>query len=165
MTEFREINALFQRVDKAKPKSEDIEQLREVLTQYPALSQLGGNLARQVETQILLHACPTQQSARISIEKYCEYLRNQWGYESASPLERTLIEHVALCWLRFHLTELRYESTMQDNLTLAQADYLERKLSTHQRRYLRAIETLARIRKLGVNVQINVAQQQIVAGT
>ena len=162
MSEFSEINALFQRVDKAKPNPADIEKLREVLTKYPALSQLGGNLARQVETQILLHACPTQQSARISIEKYCAYLRNQWGHESATPLERTLIEHVALCWLRFHLTELRYESNMQENLTLAQADYWERKLSTHQARYLRSVETLARMRKLQINLQINMAHQQIV---
>ncbi len=51
MSEFSEINALFQRVDKAKPNPADIEKLREVLTKYPALSQLGGNLARQVETQ------------------------------------------------------------------------------------------------------------------
>jgi len=162
VTEFSEINALFQQVDKAKPNPSDIEKLREVLTKYPALSQLGGNLTRQVETQILMHACPTQQSARISIEQYCAHLRDQWGYESATPLERTLIEHIVLCWLRFHITELRYESNMQDNLTLPQADYWERKLSMHQTRYLRAVETLARIRKLGVNVQINVARRQIV---
>jgi len=162
MTEFSEINALFQRVDKEKPKHEDVEKLREVLTKYPPLSQIGGDLVKQVERQLIEHALPTQQGARISIERYCEYQRNELGFETATPLERSLIAHVVLCWLRLYVTELRYESRMEENLSLPQGAYWEKKLSANQRRYLRSVETLARIRKLSINVQINMAHQQIV---
>ena len=57
---------------------------------------------------------------------------------------------------------------MADGCSLASASYWERKLSAIQHRYLRAIETLSRVRKLmGVPmVQINIATeggQQVVS--
>jgi hypothetical protein len=67
-----------------------------------------------------------------------------------------------LCWLRLNIIENRHEA--QSNQTLAQGDYGERTLSSTQKRYLRAVETLAKIRKLGINVQINIADKQIVTG-
>jgi hypothetical protein len=53
---------------------------------------------------------------------------------------------------------------MRENLSLAQGEYWEKKLSANQRRYLRAVETLARIRKLNITVQVNVADKMIVTG-
>ena len=72
------------------------------------------------------------------------------------------------CILEARLAEREYEWAMSDDRTLAEASYLERKLSAVQRRYLRAVETLARVRKLmGVPmVQINIAAtggQQVVS--
>ena len=162
MSEFSEINALFERVDKKNPAKEDLTKLRETLTKYPMLSSIGGDLAGQVERQIIDNALPTQLGARISIQKYCELQRDELGYKSSSPLECSLIQHAVLCWLRLHVCELRYQSTMESNLTLAQADFWEKKLSAHQRRYLRAVETLARVRKLNINIQVNVAEKMVV---
>ncbi len=164
MSEFTEINLLFQRVDKKNPAPEDLTKLRETLTKYPALSSIGGDLAGQVERQIIEAAIPTQLGARISIQKYCEYQRDELGYKTATALERSLIQHAVLCWLRFHVCEIRYESATQGSLTFAQADFWERKLSIHQKRYLRAVETLARIRKLNINIQVNVAEKMVVTG-
>jgi len=67
-----------------------------------------------------------------------------------------------------NFTEQYYDNAMTDSCSLAAASYWERKLSTVQYRYLRAIETLARVRKLmGVPmVQINIAAeggQQVVS--
>ncbi|MCZ6811069.1 MAG: hypothetical protein O7D97_03615 [Planctomycetota bacterium] len=85
-----------------------------------------------------------------------------------SPTERLLIDQVVICYLRMNLTEQHYQSTMNDGCSLAIASYWERKLSTVQGRYLRAIESLARVRKLmGVQMlQINIAAeggQQVVS--
>ncbi len=67
-----------------------------------------------------------------------------------------------------NLTEQNYENAMRDGCSFAAGSYWERKLSTVQYRYLRAIETLARVRKLmGVPMlQINIAAtggQQVVS--
>lgn len=74
-------------------------------------------------------------------------MRADMGYEGASAVERSLIEHVCLCWLRLYATELRYEVNMKE-ATLAQGEFWEKKLSANQLRYLRSIETLARVRRL-----------------
>ena len=66
------------------------------------------------------------------------------------------------------LTEQAYDNGMADGCSFAAGSYRERKLSTVQRRYLRSIETLARVRKLmGVPMlQIKIAAeggQQVVS--
>jgi hypothetical protein len=164
VSEFTEISLLFERVDKKNPAKEDLAKLRETLAKYPALSSVGGDLAGQVERHIIDNALPTQLGARISIQKYCDFQRDELGYKSSSPLERSLIQHAVLCWLRLHVCEIRYESATQDSLTFAQATFWEKKLSSHQRRYLRAVETLARVRKMDITVQVNVGHQQVITG-
>ena len=161
MSEFAEINALFKRVDKQCPSSEDVSKFREVLEKYPYLSSITGELAGQAEKEIIGHAYADQPGRTLALHKHCELQRDELGYKSATALERLLIQHIVLCWLRLYLTELRYETAMRD-VTLTQGAYWEKKLSANQRRYLRSIETLARVRKMNINVQINMANQQIV---
>jgi hypothetical protein len=89
------------------------------------------------------------------------------GYDHSSHLERLLIDHIVLCWLRLYDTELRYEAALKEGMSLTLGTYWERKLSSNQHRYLRAVESLARMRKLMERtpaLQVNIAQQQIVAG-
>jgi hypothetical protein len=56
---------------------------------------------------------------------------------------------------------------MAGSLSLEQGTYWEKRLSSVQRRYLRACETLARVRKLAqaAPLQVNIGAQQVnVAG-
>lgn len=78
-------------------------------------------------------------------------LLGQLGYNVAPMLERMLIESVVLAWMRYN-----------DELTIVQAEFRERRLSAAQRRYLRAVETLARIRRLALPaLQVNIADKQV----
>lgn len=139
--------AVLRATDKEKPAPSDIIKLRDYLERYPELAQETGDLAYQAKIQILDNAMPKQRGSAICVEAVYDAMRADMGYEGASTIERSLIEHVCLCWLRLYATELRYEVNMKD-ATLAQGEYWEKKLSANQRRYLRAVEALARIRKL-----------------
>ena len=79
------------------------------------------------------------------------------------PVERLLVDEVAICWLRRYQAECRYAQAQKDGMSLAQADHWQRRLAATQRRYLRSIETLVRVGKLlrSVTVQMNIAQQQL----
>jgi len=85
------------------------------------------------------------------------------GHAESSCLEQLLVEQVALCWLRHNELERRYTKVSSSGVqTIAQADYWERRLSASQRRYLRACETLARIRKMQLPMmQVNIGQHQV----
>jgi hypothetical protein len=81
-----------------------------------------------------------------------------------SPLERLLAERITLCWLHLYYAEALYAQNIHA-LSLRQAEYYEQRLSKAQARYLAAIRTLAQVRRLGVPaVQVNIGQQQVIAG-
>jgi len=87
-------------------------------------------------------------------------LRDSLGAEDAPPLERMLIEHAVVCWLRLALMEFRYTAIVNANNTLRQVEHTERRLTEAQKRFNRACESLARVRKLSrPSLQINVAAE------
>jgi hypothetical protein len=143
-----ELRALLKATSKAQPAQADLAKLKAALAAVPKLADVLGNLAEQAELQILQNAVPNDIGFALAVSKRCEVQRNELGYEDASPIERSLIEHVCLCWLRLYVCELRYETNTKSSQTLAQGAYWEKKLSSHQRRYLRSVESLARVRRL-----------------
>jgi hypothetical protein len=87
-------------------------------------------------------------------------LRESLGYDAAPPLERMLIEHACACWIRLAVMEARYSCVVTGNNTLAQVEHTERRLTEAQKRFTRACESLARVRKLArPSVQINVTTE------
>jgi hypothetical protein len=78
-------------------------------------------------------------------------LRNELSYVGAPVLEQLLIQQAALCWLKLSLVDLSYSNVMKQSITLTLGVYWEKRLSAAQRRFTRACETLARVRKLSRN--------------
>jgi hypothetical protein len=56
------------------------------------------------------------------------------------------------------------QNSTEANYKFATIEHLERRLSLAHRRYLESVTALARVRKLAINVQINVGQNQVIAG-
>ena len=87
-----------------------------------------------------------------------EGMRRELGRAEATPLEKALIDHVALCWWRLQSVEQTYSKVMSQSVTLTLGRYWEKRLSAVQHRFLRACTTLARIRKMGLPaLQVNIA--------
>ena len=88
-------------------------------------------------------------------------LKKELGFGTAPPLERLLIEQVATARLRLVHAEHTYnQCVVGQSIPLAVAVYRDNLLSSTQARFLRAIETLARVRRLARNtpaLQINIA--------
>lgn len=105
----------------------------------------------------------SKEAAQLAMEA----IRVALGYDSAPVVEQLVIDQVAICQFRMHCIENRYAQVQTESVTLAQGIYWERKLSAVQGRYLRAVETLARIRKLlKPTLQVNIATKggkQIIA--
>jgi hypothetical protein len=71
-----------------------------------------------------------------------------------------LVERVAICWLTVHVYEARYANA--EGLTLRQAEFHERRIDAAQSRFLTAVKTLARIRKLALPaLQVNIGESQV----
>jgi hypothetical protein len=77
-------------------------------------------------------------------------------------LERLLIDHVALCWLTYCRAQELHSRNFNKSSTIKQAEHREKMVSAAQRRYLRAVESLAKIRKLKLPaIQVNIGEKQI----
>ena len=153
---------LLKKTDKKRPKQEDVQAFRKMLTETPALWRMCGDLAEQA----MMHTVKKVQSTeaiKSSLTTGLGVIKNDLGYQNAPALERLLIDHVAMCWLRMSLTEYQYTSVvMNESIRLAVGDFYERRLGATQRRYLRACETLARVRKLTRRtpaLQVNIATE------
>ena len=87
-------------------------------------------------------------------------MKEELAGSSPTPLERLLVERVVASGLQLQHAEAMYAQNLK-HLAMAQSEYHQRRLDRLHKRYLSAIRTLAQIRKLGVPVQINVAEQQV----
>lgn len=139
------------------PRPEDIRALRRALAGNPELFEITGNLAQQCQ-YTLLQNVPMSGAAREIVAAGIERLRKDLGYLEASALEKLLIEQIILCYLRLYLWEFGYHALAGNReMTLKQGKDWEDLISSGQRRYLRSIETLARVRKQSIHIQLNVA--------
>ena len=105
------------------------------------------------------------QASQVAIQAELDERRRGQGYDESSALERMLIERMLMCWLRMQPVEMQYTTVLVDIYTLKRVEHYEKRVSAAQRRYLQAVQTLGRVRKLAQNtpaLQFNIGGQQVV---
>ena len=160
----RELDAVVERANKKNAKPADVAALRSALKEHPNLWRLAGDLAQQARAHTL-QSVESTPAMKESVQHGLREMKRELGYADAPLLERLLIEQVLLCWLRLNLAEYQYTNVDNQGGTFARMRYWEQRLTTAQVRYLRAIEALARIRKLArpTPLQVNIGGQQVIA--
>ena len=157
----REIGDLLSRTDKANPRPADVEQLQRALREVPDLWRCIADMTKHTQRQTIQALSGESTLMQKSLEQGVVSMRADLGHATAPPLERLLIEQVVLCWLDYHEAKWRHHVVLSDGTSFENAGWLEKRLNGAYRRYVRSIEALARIRKMGPKVQINIAEQQV----
>lgn len=85
---------------------------------------------------------------RESWRPHLAHIRKDLAGESPSPAESLLAHHAALCWLRLSQAEILYTSRLAGSCTFAAGSFYAKLLTTAQRRFTRACETLERVRMM-----------------
>jgi len=161
-TEIRKFNALAQKTNVEHPKPKDVQALRKMLTETPKLWRAMGDLAK-LSMQVALAGSWLKPDRRISIETGIDDLKKDFGYKDAPAVEKLLIDQIIVCWVFLQKSQMQYGVEKQPGTALPEADYWERRVTAAHMRFLRACETLARVRKLsgpGV-VQVNIGAKQV----
>jgi len=154
------LRELVKKTHKESPKSEDVEALRGLFNEDPELWQAAGNMAKRT----LDHLCRTyyQQSVYVQecLQRRVAEMREEFAYAQASPLERLLIEQILVCYVNLYVLEINSADKLCEAHSTNTGLYWDRRLTGAQRRFRRACESLARIRKLLRNtpaLQFNIA--------
>jgi hypothetical protein len=157
-----EIAKLHKRMNKAKnPDPKDVERLRQLAVQTSGF--LSANSITQLIRQQLIEKISHGVSRAYMLAEV-DVLKKQLDYDAAPLLERLLIDHILTLRLRLIHAENAYNIRVvnEANATFKMGEYWDNLLSSAQARFIRAIEALARVRRLARNapaLQINIASE------
>jgi len=153
---------IIRRADVEKPTKEERGELERILRESPAVWRAAGDMM-EMTAQRMVEATRGSYAVKRSVSAGWEQMQQDMARPGDGELERLLIQQIALAWLKLGYTEWHHRHYLAEgNTTIKQADFWERRLSAAQRRYLRAVETLARVRRLNLPaVQVNIAEQQV----
>lgn len=152
------VNA-FKRVDSEKPSSEDVARVQKMLMLHPNFWKIGEGLSGSA---LYSYICSITKSKgnQLLIEAEVKDIKEQLGYSAINQIEKLIIDQILLCWVGVTHIERRLLNLMTEGThTTEQGEYWQNTLTRYQNRYLRAIETLARVRKQykGIAFQVNIA--------
>jgi hypothetical protein len=137
-----------------------IEACQTVPRLWEILSTLS-SLAVRSWVDLLASERPGAEIVRRTIEKEIERKRSEVAGEEPSPLERLLAERVALCWVAATYADAEYARRLKEGMSFREGEYFSRRCEQTNRQLLKAIESLARVRRLLTPMQVNIAQNQI----
>lgn len=155
--------ALLDKTNKENPHPKDVRALSNLLSDNKRL-ELWRDVASAgylAEVMVIENAHATA-ALKECWKQRLQVMKKDLGNQGAPMLEQLLIQHAALCWLRLTLVELSYTTSIKGSITLTLGLYMEKRLTMAQRRFTRACETLARVRKLSRNtpaLQVNIATE------
>ncbi len=149
---------LIQRVNKEKPSDKDKEALRKKFKENPEMWQSITDLANRTENKILSDFCTGSFLSREAFREKLAALRDELGWSNANQTEKGLIEQVCLNWLRLNIMEMVHYGKMKESHSIETGIYWEKTLTSTQRRYLRACESLAKVRKLLAEAELKKQQ-------
>jgi hypothetical protein len=152
----QEVEEVLERCNTEDPAPKDVKALRHYLRTTPGLWRRYGDMIG-ITMEAVWRALPKHPTVVESFKQARLELRKELGVEQASTFERLLIEHVIVCWFQMQFTSALYSTYYTESTTIDLKQYYCRMLSAAQRRYLRACETLARIRRMSLpTVRVNV---------
>lgn len=123
-----------------------LEEIRQLYDEHPELWRAYGDLDKQVKLALAdLIAGPDIALKEAALRKAGE-LKDELAGAEAPPLERLLAANISTCWLAVAQAELAAIRARQ--VSLAQADFYEKRRAQAQKRLLAASKTLATVQKL-----------------
>lgn len=159
LDEIRELQKRMENAEDADPK--DVDRLRRLLVEPPEGIVCIFSTTQAIRDQLIEKMSFGEVRAAMLAEG--DKVKKDLDYDNAPPLEQLLIEHILTLRLRLNHAEHVYNETIVgQSVTLTLGAYRDNLLTTTQARFLRAIETLARVRRLARNtpaLQINIASQ------
>jgi hypothetical protein len=161
-----ELRGLIDRLQGVKnPQPQDVAALRALLVRAPGICRWFAGIAEATADGLIASMTAGSVIAVEALKRERIERMQSMGYDTASGLETVLIETVVLCYMRYTDSERRFTQVMHGgaDVTITQADRWDRRLEAEQKRYVRAVLALARVRRLmqPMVAQVNIGGQQV----
>lgn len=158
--ELDELNHLIALTQSDETLPDQVSRVREYLVRFPDLAQQLGDIAGFSLQNISAYAA-TDILTRESIQASAEQFKRQLSRPGDTPLEKFAIDQCVHAHLLHYTIELRYIDAHSHDAAPDRSLYWEQRLDNSQKRYLRALNNLARLRRFAIPpIQINIAESQ-----
>ncbi|NOT32509.1 MAG: hypothetical protein HOP15_18870 [Planctomycetes bacterium] len=153
----------FDLLRRAAANQEDTRQaVRKLLARRPALVAAVSTTASELEDALIDRAGGQGVLAHESMRAELEQMRASLRLPDDGALEELLISQVVLCWLNLLTAERRRTERWSDGISYESGDFWDRHVARLRTDYLRAIRSLASVRRILFPVlQVNIADQQV----
>ncbi len=158
-----EIRAMFEGAQEGdEDAARELFQLLDGTPTETLCSVLGmGDTARHVQIAFINRAAGRNLLVKEMTQRKLEAMRRELAGTDCTPLERLLVERIALCWLQLHYYETILAQSLGD-LSIAQSESQQKRIDKAHKRYLASIKTLAQVRRLQLpSVQVNIGEKQV----
>jgi hypothetical protein len=157
----QEFLGLVDRAYQKKPDQKDLSLLRKWIRDYPNLWRVVFDTAQLIEDNLIKNMLQSEAS-KIALKKNTDDIREGFGYYQSPMMEQMLIDNIIISWLDVQYANYMIAIKAGINESMVILEFWERRLNIAQARYLRACETLAKIRRLSARnptLQVNIATQ------
>lgn len=156
--EHKRVTALMEHAQRGDTKA--MQDLRLLLMQAPDWEQNQPGPATCARRVLLEATLGKNLLVREAWERRAEAMEKELAGPNPTPLERTLCERIASCWLDVQLVDLNFAAKLKESMSIPAGDYYQRRQDRAHARYLTAVQALARVRRLlaPVVAQVNIAQ-------
>ena len=159
--ERNDLLTLLSRADTEEPSEADLSELRQYLNRFPELRHQVGSLAA-IASDRLITLTTTRPFVYQAIVHVAQDLRHKLTRPGDTAVEHLIIEQCIIAHMLHYTLHMQYlELTGDPDTPLQDLAFWEKRLTVSQHRFLRALESLARVRNLAIPLmQINIAKEQ-----
>ena len=147
---------LYKKANKGRSQTEDVKELKAFIDEHPDLITNSIGLAHMA-MQDLIEGLFKTETERSLIDAELDRMKKEFGYSQASVIERMLFDTILICWVRVQYLEGNYNRVFKEGMWGNQARYYTQLLNAAHQRFLRAVDTLGRLKKFHINFQVNIA--------
>lgn len=142
---------LVDRTDKENPRPEDMKAIKAILDEQDYRSEALTKANESVERVFALSA-ELRTPSGLGRELYSREVtakRKEMNYDSADRMVQMLIDNVIACQMALCHSQLTYVANLSDGgISWYAANYYNKSVTEHQKRFNRACLALAKVRKL-----------------
>ncbi len=151
---FKTVEALIKRTNIERPAQADRDELRRLLQENPRMWKWAGDVSRRATDHVIKTYSGKSVLSEESQQRAVELMREEYGHKDAPPLERMLIEQIIISWLCLNSLTVAHTSKTYESHNTETGLYWDRRLTNAQRRFTRAVESLAKVRTLSAAARL-----------
>ena len=122
-----------------------VPELREFIAKHEDLFASANFLLNMPHNTLIMKLSGSKEGTRAIYLREVEALKQNLSSPDDTPLESLMIDRIVACYLRVSLAELLLSF---DNISYVQSAFLDKELTRANARFLRACDSLARVRVL-----------------